>query len=790
MVNEVMEGASTVAQDLETAIRFHQAGRLSEAQNLYQRILQVEPNHAIALHFLGVIAHQTGKHSAAAELILQAIELAPTISAFHNNLGEAYRALGQNEKAVAAYQEALRLDPSDYRAQTNIGTAFNHLQRFAEAESNYRKAIALKPHLPEAYYNLGMLLYERRDLPAAIQQLKSAVRINSEFYEAHHNLGNIHKEMGNTFEAVLSFENALKARPNAFETCNSLGMLNVERGELDKAEEYFRQSIQLNPKHHSAYSYLGNIYKQRQDYVKAIDYHQKAIQITPQAAEVFCNLGIVFQEVDKNAEAIQCFEKAIQLNPKIVEAYFNLGNTYFHLGNLTDAIRYYEKAIEHRPGYKEGYNNLGNALLNQARVDEAIECYKKADAPSNQLMVLNYSDTQTPESVFEQHRAWAAKLETKTPEISNFHDKSPDRKLRIGYVSPDFRKHVVATFFEPILQFHNQEKFEIFCYDNQPRSDKVTEKLKNLGGKWRRIINLSDLEVVKLIREDQIDILIDLTGHMANNRLPLFALKPAPIQMTYLGYPHSTGLQTIDYRISDVHADPEGMTECFHSEKLLRFKQTAWCFQPPSNLPEVVNPPSLETGRITFGSFNNSIKISPLLIEIWSKLLHQIPSSRLLLKSRHLGDNGLKEYFYQHFSKHGISSDRVELFPWEPTTEQHFASYQKIDIALDTFPYHGTTTTCEALWMGVPVITLAGKTHASRVGVSLLSNLNLSELVADSAADYIRIALELTKNPQKLKTLRIGMRERMKASPLLNAGCFAQDLEKLYRTAWQQWCAL
>jgi protein O-GlcNAc transferase len=788
MVNEVMENTSTVAQDLQTAIQHHQAGRLSEAQSLYQKILQVEPHHAIALHFLGVIAHQTGKHSAAAELISHAIEMAPHISAFHNNLGEVYRALGEHEKALAAYRRALELDPSDYRSQTNIGTALKDLNRLEEAEANYGKAIALKPHLPEAYYNLGMLLYQKRELPAAVQQLKSAVRINSEFYEAHHNLGNIYKEIGDVFDAVLAFENALKARPAAFETCNSLGLLNVERGELDKAEAYFRQAIQNNPHHHSAYTYLGNIYKERRDFIQAVQHHQKAIQITPQAAEVYCNLGIVFQEIDKHAEAIQCFEKAIQLNRTLVEAYFNLGNTYFHLGNLTDAIHNYEEAIKHRPGYREGYNNLGNALLNQARVHEAIECYKKAHAGSNQLMVLNYSDVLSPETVFAEHQAWAAKFETKLLESHSTRDKSPDRKLRIGYVSPDFRKHVVATFFEPILQFHDKEKFEIFCYDNQSGFDKITQQLQSLGGQWRRIVNLPDPEAAKLIREDQVDILIDLTGHMANNRLPLFALKPAPIQMTYLGYPHSTGLQTIDYRISDRYADPEGMTEAFHSEQLLRFEKTAWCYQPPMGLPDIVYPPCLETDHVTFGSFNNSVKISPSLIEIWAKLLHQIPSSRLLLKSRHLGDKGLKEYFHQHFSKHGISPHRVELFPWEPTTEQHFASYQKIDIALDTFPYHGTTTTCEALWMGVPVITLAGKTHTSRVGVSLLSNLNLTELIAENSEDYIRIAKELAGDHQKLKTLRTGMRDRMKASPLFNAKRFTKDLETLYQSAWKQWC--
>jgi protein O-GlcNAc transferase len=355
----------------------------------------------------------------------------------------------------------------------------------------------------------------------------------------------------------------------------------------------------------------------------------------------------------------------------------------------------------------------------------------------------------------------------------------------VGYVSPDFRQHAVAFFMAPILTQHDHRVVEVHCYVDQRNNDDTSSQLRRHADHWTMIAGQPDEAVVQRIRQDGIDILVDLAGYTAGSRLGVFARQAAPIQVTYLGYPNTTGLPTIQYRITDRWADPPGETEHLHSEELIRPSSSFLCYAPPTGCPDVVEPPVVQGGRITFGSFNRGRKITDLVVSLWSRLLRELPSSRLLLKPGPVDRAALRA----RFSAHGVGADRIDIVAYSASILHHFADYGSIDVALDTFPYHGTTTTCDAMWMGVPVVTLAGHDHRSRVGVSLLRSTDLAELIAETPDEYVERALGLAQNPDRLRQLRAAQRGVMLRSPLMDAQSFTRALEAAYREMWVRWCS-
>ena len=362
------------------------------------------------------------------------------------------------------------------------------------------------------------------------------------------------------------------------------------------------------------------------------------------------------------------------------------------------------------------------------------------------------------------------------------------RRLKIGYVSPDFRGHSVAYFVEPLLKGHDRQAVEVFCYAEVTRPDTVTAHLQGLVDHWLVTVGLSDEELAERIRADGIDILVDLAGHTANNRLRVFARKPAPVQVTWLGYPNTTGLEAIDYRLVDAVTDPVGEADAWASETLVRLEGGFLCYGGLKDAPEPTVPPCLKTGTVTFGSFNNPAKVSAATFDAWATLLSRLPQARLLLKGKPFADAATRALFLARLGERGVAAERVELVAWLPGTAAHLALYHRVDIALDPFPYNGTTTTCEALWMGVPVVTLRGDRHAGRVGASLLSQIGLTDLIANSVEEYVEIALALARNPGRLDDLRRALRPRMAASPLCDGRAFARKMEAAFRTMWQVWC--
>jgi predicted O-linked N-acetylglucosamine transferase (SPINDLY family) len=492
------------------------------------------------------------------------------------------------------------------------------------------------------------------------------------------------------------------------------------------------------------------------------------------------------------------YERALALTPDHADAHINLGNALRAQGKLDEAVLHYERALSLRPDHAFAYHNLGGVLALQGKLEEAITYHERAltlkphdiGGHDGFLLILNYLSSKTLPAIHVAHRDFAKRWESplSAPIPPHANDRSPERRLRIGYVSSDFRQHSVGYFIEPVLAHHDHARFEIFCYANNLQEDEVTRRLKPHADHWHRIVGLPDEQAADRLRADRIDILVDLNGHTGHNRLLVFARKPAPVQVTWLGYPNTTGLTAMDYRLTDAYADPPGTTEHLHSEKLVRLPECFSCYQPPHEAPAVAGLPAQERGYVTFGSFNNLAKISREVMTVWAQILRAVPGARLTLKNSGLDGSSAQQRVRQVFREAGVAPERLELLGHEQSPKAHLQRYHAIDIGLDPFPYNGATTTCEALWMGVPVITLAGRTHAGRVGVSQLSNLGLTELIARSPEEYVDIAVRWAADRERLSTLRQELRARLSASPLTDAPRFTGNLEQAYREMWRGWC--
>lgn len=501
-------------------------------------------------------------------------------------------------------------------------------------------------------------------------------------------------------------------------------------------------------------------------------------------------LGTIEHQQNNTNQAIELISKAIELDPNYTDACYNLAVIFKDQGKLKEAANTYRKVIKLDANHSAAYNSLGTVLASQGKLKESIDTYRKllktnpnyTNARSNFIGCLNYDSKITQQEIFTESQQWDNIHATaKTYQL---HNQVAKQRLRIGYVSPDFREHSVSYFFEPVIKEHDRKLFEVFCYAEVAKPDHKTEYFRRISDGWRSTVGMTDSAVAKCIYEDGIDILVDLAGHTFNNRLLAFAEHPAPVQITWFGYPNTTGLAAMDYRLTDNVADPIGEADNLHTESLIRLPNSFLCYAPPNVAPKINELPALKNGYVTFGCFNNIMKITPEVVSTWVSILRRVPKSRLLIKSRSFRDDETQKSYLEQFNKHDIDLKRIELYASVTTKLNHLASYNQIDIGLDPFPYNGTTTTCEALWMGVPVITLKGDRHASRVSASILTQINHKELITDSIADYVDKAVNLANNLTCLSTLRNELRDQMYTSPLCDAEGFTRDIETVYQEMW------
>ena len=561
-------------------------------------------------------------------------------------------------------------------------------------------------------------------------------------------------------------------------------------GRLAETEIILRQLIQLLPGNAELLNYTSLVCYQQHKWAEAERLARAAIGIDPSRSAYYVNLGEFLRAQGRLPEAVEIFRRGAAIDPGNALAHYNLGVVLYKLNRTDEAIEAYRESIKVKPDYGQAFQNLANVLHKQGRVHEAEDCLRKcmevspsAATHSNLLYTMLFDSSCSAEQIAAEHTRWAQRwaepLKCEIRPLKNNSD--PNRRLRVGYVSPDFREHVIALFMQPILHHRDRDGFEVFCYADVAAPDFMTERLRVDADVWVPIVGMSDAALAERIRVDQIDILVDLTAHMVRNRLLTFARRAAPVQVSYLAYAMTTGLSTMDYRLSDIHLDPPD-TETFGTEEIVRLTETYWCYQPQIGVPQVT---SRKDGPLTFACYNNCAKINGAVISLWADILKQVPESRIRMIAS--GGASSNTHLKQAFAEYGIDVNRVELL--SPVGyREYFSLYADVHIALDPFPYNGGTTTLDALYMGVPVITLAGRSGMARAGVSILTNAGLTELVAREPEEYVQLAIDLSRNRSRLSELSAGLRERLTRSPLMDAPRFSRNLESAYRFIWRKYC--
>ena len=609
--------------------------------------------------------------------------------------------------------------------------------------------------------------------------------------EALNNLGLAYKGLGKMREAETSFKKAIQVRPRYAAAFNNLGNLFVFQNRFAEAETSFRRALEIAPEFAEACNNLGNVLAARTSFDDAWTFYSRAIRIRPDYVEAYNNLGNLCHRQEHWDQAQEYYSRALKLDPGHYKALNNMGSTLQRKGMITEAIRCFNQALAFQPDFAETHANLANALVETGQIDSALHHYRTAirmvpeDSAinSNLLLAMQYSTNIGYNEMFvEATRFWNREAQSTVKQKLHSGRRTGGKQIRVGFVSPDFRRHSVSFFFVPFLKALDRSRIRVFCYGEIKRADDVTRQIEGLVDHFCITNGLSDRSVADTIVSDSIDILVDLAGHTAGNRLPVFALKPAPIQITWLGYPATTGLSQVAFRITDAVADPPGLTESYYSEQLIRLPEGFLCYDPLDPAPSVGQLPCLNSDRITFGSFNNLPKLNPGVIHLWSKLLRSVPGSQLVLKSRQLADMSVCSQIMEQFNRHGIESERIQMLGRTASTADHLALYNRIDIAVDTFPYNGTTTTCEALWMGVPVISLCGDRHAARVGASILTCIGLPELIARNPEVFLKIGAELAADTRRLLHMRTTLRKRLQNSLLCNAWRFAENILTVFES--------
>jgi predicted O-linked N-acetylglucosamine transferase (SPINDLY family) len=630
-----------------------------------------------------------------------------------------------------------------------------------QAEAIYRQILAHQPDHAASNHMLGVIAMHTGKLDVAVDFLRQALAFNPTIAETYCELGNIFAGTGRAEQAIAFYRKSLSLQPDSAQCLNNFANALHERGEIDQALDFCRRALALQPDWPEIHSTMGNLLRDKGELTQAAASFRQALTLRPNFPDAMVNLANVLQDAGRIDEAISMFRGALALQPNLPEAHYNLGNALRDTGRIEEAIAGFNQSLALRPDNAVAHSNKIYAMHFHPAYDTHAICAE--------LAKWN-----------QQHAAPLAGLIQ--PHQSN---RDPNRRLRIGYVSPDFREHVVGWNLLPLLTWHDHAQFEIFCYSSVLKPDVMTEKLKWYADTWRDIRCMNDDQAAAAIRADQIDILVDLSLHSAHHRLLLFARKPAPLQVTYLAYCSSTGLSAMDYRFSDVYMDREEEPNIY-AEKTLFLPHSYWCYQPGMQMPEPGPLPAISNGYVTFGCLNQFAKVSDPALLLWAEILAAIPGSRLIL---HAPAGNHRQRVVNHFTTHGVAESRVEFVP-KQTFGDYGRTYQRIDIVLDPFPHGGGITSCDALWMGVPVISLEGNTAVGRGGKSILSNLGLRRLLAQTPASYMQIALETAADLPRLAALRAKLRERMAAAPLMDAKSRARDVEAMYRKIWMDWCRL
>ncbi len=774
----------------------------------------------------GVARLGASDFAGARDAFREAVELEPGVAAHHVNFAYALQQTGQEVEALQPLREAVALDPQSFDARYMLGAALEQLPDLPAAADQLRAAVALRPEFEPVHADLCRVLALSGNTAAARTAISAAISRSPGNADFHHALGNLCMTEGEPTAALESYARALALRPDDPTVLANNGWALQALKRYDDAAATLEKALALDPSLVEGHIKLGLTRKAQERLVDSTISIRRALELRPDHAETLNHLGILLQQQGLIDEAIATYRRAIALRPDLPGGYANLGLALYDQGDVAQAIVVYRQGLAIRP-VAEIHDNLANALLKRGHVDEAIEHYHRAlalqpdnlntrcnlagalaegggppqaiaafrqilelhprhlIAHSNLLFNLSVDPTCRSAEYLAEARRFGAKL---GPPLSAPFDPpvpAEGRRLRVGLVSGDLRSHPVGYFLEGILRHLDLARFELYAYPTTAKEDELTARIRPLFAGWRMLKGLNDEAAARAIRADHIEVLLDLSGHTGDNRVPVFGFRPAPVQVSWLGFFASTGIPEMDWVLADEACVPHGNEHQF-IEAVWRLPDTRLCFTPPAAgiAPEVSPLPALQRGHVTFGCFQRLPKIGDAVLDLWSQVFEALPTARLLLQSHQTGRPIYVEQILARLAAVGIVSDRVTVRGPAPR-HAYLESYREVDIVLDTFPYTGGTTTCEALWMGVPTVTLAGDSMIARQGVALLSAAGLADWVADDPAEYVRKAVSFGTDLVSLSTLRSSLRERIQATPLFDVRLFAQRLAEALAGIWQ-----
>jgi predicted O-linked N-acetylglucosamine transferase (SPINDLY family) len=779
---------TSIPELLEQATERHRAGELAAARALYERVLAAQPGHPAASFRVGIVALQEGRAPEAVALIRKALAGTPDDVRFLLGLGQALGQQGEWGEAADVFRRVTRLDPAATDAYLGEGAARQAQGEYTAAVAAYQGALARDPTQVAALMNIGVCEQRAGRLAAAAAAYRRLLAQDADYPGARANLGTLLVADGAVEEGLALLTEAVARAPDDVQPAANLGAALVRVRRFADAARVLESARGRHPldahlafNHGVALAGLGRS-------AAAMATYREAIELAPDHPDALVNLGSELQAAGELEAAATAYARAIEVAPAAVLAYNNLGCLERARGRLDAAEALLRRALAIDPTHAPLHNNLGTTLKDGGELDAAIACYRAAlavdpgylEAHSNLAYSLSFSALDAGEVLAECRRfdarftaPFAAEREPHGNDLAAF------KRLRIGYVSPDFREHCQSLFTLPLFASHDHREFAIYCYSSVRRADRYTQEVAALVDVFRDVRLLDDAALARVIRDDRIDVLVDLTMHMSHGRPQLFARKPAPVQIAWLAYPGTTGIGAIDYRLSDPRLDPEG-TDADYSERTIRLPDAFWCYHPLADGPEVGPLPALDAGHVTFGCLNNPCKVSARTLELFAATLAAVPRSRLVLLAppgRH------RDRLHAALGALGVAAERVEFRPFQRRAD-YLAAYRGIDIGLDTFPYNGHTTSLDAFWMGVPVVSRVGPTCVGRGGLSQLAQLALLPLACDSDAGFAATAGRLARDLPALAALRAGLRARLAASPLMDPARFARAIEAAYRRAW------
>ncbi|KAH8935464.1 hypothetical protein BDL97_17G028800 [Sphagnum fallax] len=788
--------------------------RFAEALLLYDSVLKLEPRNVDALVGKGICLQMQSLFREAFDSFTDALRLDAQHACALTHCGILYKEQGHLLEAAQAYQKALLADPNYKPASenlavvlTDLGTSLKLTGNVQDGLAKYYEALKADSQYAPAYYNLGVVYSEMMEYDMALSFYEKAAMYRPMYAEAFCNMGVIYKNRADLDSAIACYERCLAVSPNFEIAKNNMAIALTDlgtkvklEGDIHQGVAYYKRALVYNWHYADAMYNLGVAYGEMLKFDMAVVMYELALHFNPHCPEACNNLGVIYKDRDNLDRAVECYQMALAIKPNFSQSLNNLGVVYTIQGKMDSAASMIEKAILANPTYAEAYNNLGVLHRDAGNISLAVDAYEHClqidpdsrNAGQNRLLAINYINDGGDDELYIAHRLWGKRFNCLFPKFMSWENsKKMDRPLVIGYISPDFFTHSVSYFIEAPLVHHDYTNYQIVVYSAVVKADAKTHRFKETvlrrGGVWRDVYGIAEKRVADLVREDKVDILVELTGHTANNRLGVMACRPAPVQVTWIGYPNTTGLPTIDYRFTDALADPP-TTKQKHVEELVRLSGCFLCYTPSPEAGPVVQTPALTNGFVTFGSFNNLAKITPRVLQVWARILCAIPTSRLVVKCKPFCCDSVREGFLAKLQKLGVESLRIDLLPLILLNHDHMQAYSLMDISLDTFPYAGTTTTCESLYMGVPCVTMAGLVHAHNVGVTLLHQVELDKLVARTDDEYVRKAIELANDVSALASLRSALRNRMLKSLLCNGQTFMRGLEEKYRSLWHRYC--